>query len=232
MRLGVISDVHGNWPALQAVLAAVGPEVEGWLCAGDLAGHLPFLNEVVAAVRGLGCPTVRGNHDAALLHGSDIPRSSAATLALRVQRGLASPATRAFLGALPLRIEAGAGRRRLVILHGGPRDPLEERIGEPTEEHWAWADGRVVIHGHEHVPRVARRGASLFVNPGSVGLPLDGDPRACCAVLDPEAGEVRLRRIRYDATPVIARLAELGFDARYPNCLRAGRWVGSAPPVA
>jgi putative phosphoesterase len=232
MRLGVISDVHGNWPALQAVLEAVGPEVDGWLCAGDLAGHLPFLDEVVGAVRDLECPTVRGNHDAALLDGTDIPRSSAATQALRVQRELMSPATRAFLAALPLRIEAGAGTRRLVLFHGGPNDPLEERIAEPTDAHWAWAAGRIVIHGHAHAPRVARRGAGLFVNPGSLGLPLDGDARACCAVLDPEAGEVALQRVAYDAGPVIARLEALGFDGRYPNCLRAGRWVGATPQAA
>lgn len=89
-RLAIIADVHGNLPALKAVIAAVG-DVDGWICAGDVAGHLPFVDETAACLRTLGAHCVKGNHDAALVEGYGIPGSTAATRALQLQRTYVTP---------------------------------------------------------------------------------------------------------------------------------------------
>jgi putative phosphoesterase len=214
--IGLLADVHGNLPALEAILAdAAG--VDRWLVAGDLVGHLPFPDEVVERVASLEAQCVLGNHDRALLQGLDIPGSRSGTLAIRDQRARARPETRAFLASLPLTWEADG----LFLVHGSPFDPLEERLYALDERVREWLGGRTLVVGHSH-RQLAEDG---LVNPGTAGLPTDGDPRTAYGVLRDD-GTIELRRLVYDPAPCIDRLAELGFDDAYANCLRTGTWVG------
>jgi putative phosphoesterase len=219
--IGLVADVHGNLPALEAVLADA-QGVERWLVAGDLVGHLPFPDEVVERVASLEAVCVLGNHDHALLEGLDIPGSRSGTLAIRDQRARARPETRAFLASLPLLWEEDG----VVLVHGSPFAPLEERLFGLDDRMREWLGGRMLVVGHSH-RQLAEGG---LVNPGTAGLPTDGDPRAAYAVLDDEGG-VELRRVAYDPAPCIERLAELGFDDAYANCLRTGRWLGPTVPA-
>ena len=221
MRIGVLADVHGNLPALEAILADAGP-VDGWLVAGDLVGHLPFPDEVVDVIAGLDAPCVLGNHDHALLEGLDIPGSRSGTIAIREQRSRVRPATRAFLAALPLTCELQLGATEILLVHGSPRDPLEERLEGLDDDLRVQLRGRLLVTGHSH--RQVREPG--YLNPGTVGLPSDGDPRSAYALLDAGNGDVELRRVAYDPGPCIERLEELGYDDAYANCLRLGRWVG------
>lgn len=217
--IGVVADVHGNLPALDAILADA-RDVGRWLVAGDLVGHLPFPDEVVERVASLDAVCVKGNHDHALLEGLDIPGSRSGTLAIRDQQARVTGDTRAFLEALPLTAEVGD----IFLVHGSPFDPLEERLFELDERVRAWLGGRTLVTGHAHRQLAARAEEGMLVNPGTAGLPTDGDPRTAYAVIG--EGDVDLRRVAYDPSPCIERLAELGFDDAYANCLRAGRWVG------
>jgi len=222
--IGVIADVHGNLPALDAVLADA-PDVDYWIVAGDLVGHLPFADEVVERVAALGSPCVRGNHDHALIGGLDIPGSRSGTIAIREQRSRVSSQTYSFLESLPLTWE----RDDLFLVHGSPFEPLEERLFALDERVRGWLRGRTLITGHTHRQLAERVAEGILVNPGTAGLPTDGDPRSAYAVLRGDA-EPELRRVAYDPKPCIERLAELGYDDAYANCLRLGRWVGPSRP--
>ena len=143
MKVGVLADVHGNLPALEAVLEDAG-DVEVWLCAGDLVGHLPFPDEVVAKLDALGALCVRGNHDHALLEGLDIPGSRSGTIAIRDHRARVSAETRALLAALPARRDVSLGGLDVTLVHGSPRDPLSERLYEMEFE--------ITLRNHKESP--------------------------------------------------------------------------------
>ncbi len=230
-RIGLLADVHGNLPALEAIL----DDAEGvgsWLVAGDLVGHLPFPDEVVERVAALDADCVLGNHDHALLEGLLIPGSRSGSIAIAEQRARVRPKTRLFLAGLPLLVEKSYGAVQVVLVHGSPFAPLDERVSGLDERLRGWLRGRMLIAGHAHRQRFEREESGSLVNPGTAGLPTDGDPRTAYAVLDPETAEVELHRVAYDPGPCIERLAELGYDDAYANCLRLGRWVGPSPGSA
>jgi putative phosphoesterase len=234
MRVGICADIHGNATALTAVLDDCESRggVDIWLCAGDVSGHLPMVNEVCQLLLSLSLPlvAVRGNHDHALLTGASIPRSVSATRALNLQRETISAQCRAFLSALPYRQTIDIDGSAVAIIHGGPRDPLDEYLYHPDLSTAALISEDILVHGHTHVPYVATFAGRNFINPGSIGMPLDGDPRAAYAVWHTDSLRIDTRRVSYDPQPVILRLREAGFDERYPNCLLAGRWIGPTIP--
>lgn len=231
-RLAVISDVHGNLPALEAIVAAVGADVDGWICAGDIAGGVPMVDEVVMLLRSLGAHCVLGNHDQALVEGLAIPSSSAGTRALQIQRRHTTPETRSWLAALPTELDLKVDGTAILVRHGGPADTVHQKIRSITDDVRMFAAGRIAIFGHTHRPIHEFGADHSIVNPGSVGLPIDGDRRAQVSILDVAARTVEEIRIDYDASAAIARMRDLGYDERYGNCLTAGRWVGfkAAPP--
>ncbi|MFK4649407.1 putative phosphoesterase [Bradyrhizobium ottawaense] len=231
-RLAVVADVHGNLPALEAVVSAIGDKVDGWICAGDIAGHLPMINEVVTCLRRLNAICVRGNHEDALLSGRPIRKSSAATRSLQIQRRLVSAETSAWLAALPARVDLEVDGRQLSVCHGGPNDPVNEKVRLIDDVVRAYAAGRIVVFGNTHRPFAEIEANHAVLNPGAVGLPVDGDRRAQAMILDVATRKVEMFRVDYDPTPVEALMRVLGYDERYFNCLASGRWVGftGTPP--
>ena len=225
-RLAVIADVHGNLPALEAVATAIADDVDEWICAGDIAGHLPMVDEVVAVLRRLGARCVRGNHDHALVEGLPIPGSSAATRALQIQRRAVSAETRAWLAGLPEHLEIDVDGHRLAVRHGGPRDALYQRVETVDEELIRFAAGRTVVLGNTHRTICEIGAEHTVINPGALGMPMDGDRRARAMILDLSTQQVEAVRIDYRADDLLERLDHLGYDERYKNCLAAGRWVG------
>ena len=232
MRLAIIADVHGNLPALEAVVAAVRSEVDGWICAGDIAGHLPFVDETAARLQELGARCVKGNHDEALVEGFGIPSSSAATRVLQRQRTYVSAATRRWLADLPDRLDLVCDGTAISVMHGGPDAPLHQKVTKVTDAIRAFAKGRVLVLGHTHhvLEEIGER--HMVVNPGPLGLPADGVVGARAMVLDLARRSVRRITAPYDIAALLGRMAELGYDERYANCLAQGRWMGfsGAPP--
>jgi predicted phosphodiesterase len=105
------------------------------------------------------------------------------------------------------------------MVHGGWADPIDEYL-KPSEEYFERLEGRVFVSGHTHIQTLQRFGKKLYCNPGSVGQPRDGDPRAAFAVY--EEDEFTLHRVEYDMQKVFDLMAEAGFSDYYYGCLKTG----------
>ena len=217
MRIAVLSDIHANVPALEAVLADAG-RVDAVWHLGDVVGYGPDPDGVVERLRAVGAIGVRGNHDAAAVGGDEIDWFNPdARRAMEWTRTAVSPATVEWLAALPERRTEG----NADLVHGSHREPIWEYVtsADIARANLAHVVVPIGLHGHTHVPiafvegqaggRVevvrGRRGTTLelggrraLVNPGSVGQPRDGEPEASYLILDPEAGTVSWHRVSYD----------------------------------
>ncbi len=239
MRIAVLSDIHSNLLALDAVLAHAG-EVDAVWQLGDVVGYGPDPDAVVARLASIGAVGVRGNHDAAALGGREIEWfNPEARRAIEWTRRVISGTTRDWLATWSERLVSGD----YTLVHGSPRDPLREYIttAEVATENLAILTTTHGLHGHTHVPvafaldgdltvvHTAGDGRSFtaagrpsLINPGSVGQPRDGDPRACYMVLDPEAQTVTWHRVAYDIRAVQAAMRSAGLPARLADRLAHG----------
>lgn len=238
MRVAVITDIHGNLTALEAVIAdleQVAPDlvVQG----GDLVagGHRPV--EVLDRVRERGWPGVQGNTDEMLWKPElfDQFMRSVPQLAhiWRMVFHKQAPATRELIGPdrlawlrqMPLQWRGDA----LAVVHASPgnlwRSPMHNATNEELETTYAPLDRAVVAYGHIHLPFVREVGNMVVANCGSVGMPFDGDPRASYLVVD--NGVAAIRRVEYDVEREIASLMRSTYpDAeRIAETLRTARYV-------
>ncbi|MGO8681478.1 MAG: dUTP diphosphatase [Limisphaerales bacterium] len=228
MKILLLSDIHGNLPALQAVLAAE-PEVDQILCLGDLVNYGPQPVECVKwAMETLTADwLVQGNHDRAVALGEG-SRSSAAyqTLAVATQdasKDLFTPEMKAFLAGLQPLQRFQLDSAICVACHAMPSDPLYHYLPEASPI-TLWESELNLIKfpdflfvGHTHLPMKTRFRRTLVVNPGSVGQPKDEDPRAAYAVWDD--GEVTLRRAAYDVEKTISAYRGLRLEPHIVNTL-------------
>jgi len=193
MRVGLISDVHANRPALDAVLGAM-PDVDALVHAGDVVGYGPFPSDVIERFRDEGIVSIQGNHDRAVLgtfHDNfhRIPKTAAQWTTERL-----TDDELAYLDALPVERELAGGR--LKVVHGAPGNPNTYTYPEDFSADLLGEESVLAV-GHTHLQAKASFDAGTVVNPGSVGLPRDGDWRAAYAVVDLDAGTVDLRRVEY-----------------------------------
>lgn len=237
MRLAVISDIHGNLPALEAVLediAAQGAEAVYHL--GDLVGYNPFPEEVVARVRELGLAGVVGNYDLAVAADVPDPVSEFLNPAITEMgraiyhwtRERVGEETKAYLRSLPRRLCLEINGRRLLLTHGSPRHVREYLRPRLTDAELALVLGEineeVLLVGHTHIPLVRQVAGKWLFNPGSVGFPKDGDPRASYALLTVEEEvRVEIRRVVYDVERTAKALVAAGLPGQAAADLRHGR---------
>ena len=208
MATGLLYDVHGNLPALDAVLAdARATPVTRWVLGGDYASFGGWPAEVVARLDELGDATwIRGNWDrwqAGDVH--DMLPSPALHSAREDVCEALGPELIARLGALPPTHRDGA----TLFCHGAPATDMESFL--PTHEATdggllAGVDAALVVFGHTHLAFTREEGAVTLLNPGSVGLPFDGDTRASWAVLHDDGG-IEIRRVAYDVEAAVTGLA-------------------------
>lgn len=222
MRALVISDIHGNIDALRALEAQLGTRLQAFeriICLGDLVDYGPNPGEVIDWVRSHVTDIVRGNHDHAVATGESC-RSAPAFLEAsvltrqRLQLTL-SESQIDYLKGLSftdtVETEPNEGKR-LHLVHASPSDPLYAYMPpQRTDAEWSTAldglNGETVLIGHTHVAFVRRGGSGLVINPGSLGMPKDGDPHGSYAVLD--GASVQFCRVAYDPEPLVARLRAL-----------------------
>jgi putative phosphoesterase len=216
MRVLVVSDIHANFAALRAV-----PEkFDHVLCLGDTVDYGPDPKPCIEWLQERDAIAVRGNHDAALATGQEIgcsPRmrllAEATQRLMRVELGAFETE---YLGTLPLQSEVVLGGLRFHLVHATPSSPLYPYVR--PDELWRGDEELektacdILLVGHTHLPMVLKFGKRMVVNPGSVGQPRDGDPRAAYAVIDD--GEPLLERATYDIEATAKRLAaaSLPFD--------------------
>ena len=221
MRFGVISDIHGNLPALEAVCEAM-PSVDGYLCPGDVVGYNPWPAACVDRVRELSAVTVRGNHDRAVAFDGGRGFNAMAKAGVAYAREQLGEGNMEWLRSLPTEQFVDDGR--VQVVHGHPDDP--DRYTYPREFTASMlGEGvDVLLLGHTHVQGVQRFDDGIVCNPGSVGQPRDGDPKAAFAVLDLD-GEptVDTHRVAYDVDRVIEAVGEAGLPKRIGTRLRSGK---------
>jgi diadenosine tetraphosphatase ApaH/serine/threonine PP2A family protein phosphatase len=246
LRAAVLSDIHANRQALEAVLAAVDEaEVDQVWCLGDLVGYGADPDACVALARERCSLCLVGNHDLALLGALDVSTfSEAAAAAVAWSREQVSEETVEFLATLePVASQNGVG-----LAHASPRDPVWEYVLS-TDQAEAGLDAqeeRVGLIGHSHIalyfmrtPGVRRgyaQGAQAgdgseieiaegewLLNPGSVGQPRDGDSRAAWLELDTESWRARYHRVPYDIEGAAAAIRAAGLPDVLAERLEVGR---------
>jgi predicted phosphodiesterase len=229
MRAAVISDIHGNLAALEAVLDAIDADApdELW-CLGDLVGYGPRPSECCELVAARAQICLAGNHDLAVRGTIDLHEFSGdAAAAAAWTREVLTPEASAYLDSL----EPLGERASVALYHGSARDPVWEYVlsDEAAAATLALTDADLVLVGHSHAAlqvavydsrhdgglapagtELELAGARRLLNPGSVGQPRDGDSRAAWLLLDLAAGRASFRRVAYDIARTQAEIRAAG----------------------
>ena len=236
MRVGIISDIHSNVVALEAVLHEMGA-VDALWCLGDVVGYGPNPNETIESL--LAQPNLgvclTGNHDAAVNGTASLADFNAeAQQAVLWTREQLTETNRQFLRERPPSVVAD---EEFTLAHGSPRDPVWEYITSTAiaRENFPYFRTRVCLVGHTHVPSIfstgkdhivrleaaqsgtrleVRDGRRYILNPGSVGQPRDSDARAAYAVFDVDAGTLEFRRVPYDIAETQRRMQAARLPAK------------------
>jgi putative phosphoesterase len=232
--VAVITDIHGNLPALHAALERIDElGITDIYCGGDLVGYGPHPNEVCTLIEDRGIPTIYGNYDYAIArdlddcgcayitaHDRELGQQSVVwTLANTNER------SKDFMKDLPFDLHFGLGEHRVHLVHGSPRKVneylFEDKPASLYERLAGGEDDDVLVFGHTHKPWVHDFGGVRFANCGSVGKPKDRDPRGAFAVLEatPEAVEVTIERVNYDAEAVAVEVREAGLPGEFADKL-------------
>ena len=216
MKTAFISDIHGNFEALREVLAEIDRlGVDRIFCAGDVVGYYSQVNECCQALRDRDIPCVMGNHDWYMAGGGFCPRSRSVNDCLAFQRTIIQEDHIEWLRSFPVQRKID----EIQLVHGGWADPIDEYL-KPSAEYFEKVLGRVFVSGHTHIQTVQQYGNKIYCNPGSVGQPRDGDPRAGFAVY--ESGKFTLHRVAYDMQKVFDLMAAAGFNDYYYGGLATG----------
>lgn len=235
MQILVISDIHANYEALDAVLHDSAGQYEAVWCLGDLVGYGPKPNECVERVKSLpGLTCLVGNHDKAVLGDLDINSfNNDARTALEWTYHNLTSANFSYLHSLPSITEVGA----FTLAHASPRQPIWEYILNRmiARENFAFFYSPYCLVGHTHVPVVFRESElsdecdealpdytapmklnhqRMIINPGSVGQPRDNNPFSSYALLDTDNGLWKYRRVPYNVENTQRQLRNLGFPER------------------
>jgi diadenosine tetraphosphatase ApaH/serine/threonine PP2A family protein phosphatase len=229
MRCAIVADIHANLAAFMAVLVDIKQqgEVEEIWCLGDIVGYGPEPHQCIELLRQTNHVCVAGNHDLAAVGkiGTHDFNPDAAAACQWTAKQL-TPHDIVYIESLPLVIEKGD----FTLVHGSPREPVWEYILSlsAAKENFSYFKSKFCLVCHSHVPLVFRLGKDgscsfshfspdsalglsegrLIINPGAVGQPRDGDPRASYAIYDSEAGQIRLYRVPYDITATQAKMVE------------------------
>ena len=240
--LAILSDIHSNIHALDAVLAECKKrEVADFCCLGDVVGYGAFPAECVRRIRDLGCPTVQGNHDAYVASGrlhADVSPLAKAGVEYSIQH--LSKEDRDWLGALPF---THRWSDVVTLVHSSLNEPEEwhyVRICRLADFSFEHQQTPLCFFGHTHVAQIFKRqglarteslertsvtienGDSYLVNPGSVGQPRNGDYHAQFALFDPKTKHVDLIRTEYDVEAAVRAIREARLPVQLAERLREG----------
>ncbi|MDT3698427.1 MAG: metallophosphoesterase family protein [Thermincola sp.] len=239
MKIAVISDIHANIGALEAVLEDIkGQSVDQVYCTGDLVGYAPYPNEVIELIKNSQIAAVMGNYDDAignmrLICGCDYQDDKAQALgaaSITWTKEHTSEENKEFLRSLPAQIRFTVDKQRVLLVHGSPAR-LNEYIHEDTDlleavDHIVKGDTDILICGHTHKPYHRAICNKHIINAGSVGKPKHGSPEATYVILKfgPEL-EVEIRKVNYDYEAAAKAIEAAALPAEFAAMLRQGKGV-------
>ena len=212
MKIAILSDIHGNRPALEAVVADM-PAIDMMLCCGDMVGYYPDVNEVCVLLRDMNVFTVRGNHDAYVIGELQPDSSEARAYRAEWTRERLDPNHFQWLKTLPIEMRFSWDSLILTMRHASPWDeetylyadsPRLSEIGLQVNE--------IFVIGHTHRPMIKKVGDGIILNPGSVGQPRDGNAEASYTILETASKYTEMRRVPYDVHALQEHLESLGWD--------------------
>ena len=224
MRIGIIADIHSNVQALEAVMNELaGAGIDMVVCAGDIVGYGANPNECCRIVRESSAHEVLGNHDLSAVTMDTTWMNPYAAAASRWTSSALSNDSYEFLRSLKIESKFELTGVKAAMYHGSIGS-VSEYVYEDdvTENMLARSAGEVLILGHTHVPYAKEFDTRLAVNPGSVGQPRDGDPRASFAVLETDNRRCHIRRVEYD----IDSASEAILSAGLPDMLAKRLFLG------
>ena len=230
----VISDVHGNYHALDRVMNAV--KYDTMVCCGDIVVDYPFPQQCIQVLKDSCIHICSGNNDDNVAHdqkaseyiskkythlAKDLDRNTELTLKL------INDDSKNYLRELPRECRFDLDGVSFYMNHTVPHRPLHHYLDKETPDsklaqYYRDIRAEVMITGHTHIPYARSFGDKILINPGSVGQPRDGDPRTSFAVFDTAAGRVELKRLAYDITETSRYLKKLNFPAYSLYCLKNG----------
>ncbi|MFO8173223.1 MAG: metallophosphoesterase family protein [Longimicrobiales bacterium] len=246
MKYALISDIHGNLPALEGVLAHIDArdDLDALYHLGDLVGYAPWPDEVVAVLRERGISGVAGNYDSTTATDykhcgckyEDPRQEELSHLSYEWTRAHVTPETKGWLGSLPFRLDlrplgGHASGPSLFLIHGNPvlntvywTEDRSDGFCLKMANHLGAKDGDVVAFGHTHKPWHREVEGIHFVNTGSVGRPKDGDWRAGYVVveMDGNAVDVEFVRLEYDLARAAAAVRESELPDEFASYLETG----------
>ncbi|MCD2201639.1 metallophosphatase family protein [Halobacterium sp. KA-4] len=212
MKIGLISDIHANHPALAAVLADM-PPVDEVVCAGDIVGYNPIPSTCVERVQEVASVTVQGNHDRTVENPDKYRANQMAYAGLEYAQSVLTDSQRQWLQDLPPTETFGGGDYLLVHSHPENRGEYVYPRNFPDLRPQL-DDYQGIVLGHTHIQHKATVDDRLIVNPGSVGQPRDGNPHAAYAVLDTETNDVELHRTHYNIDRVHHEIVVEGLPSK------------------
>lgn len=204
-KIAVISDIHGNYPALKAVLGDIDSEgIEDIICLGDIVGYYCQVNECIDLLRKRKIYCLLGNHDYYMISNTCC-NSRTVKMCIDYQKSIIRQDNLEWLSSLKPKYDT----TKISFRHGGWNDAIEERI---LEFDFSWVKDfsqKLFLSGHTHIQGIQEDETSdkIYCNPGSVGQPRDDKPSAAYAVVDSD-GKVELRRIDYDIDEIVNKMKE------------------------
>jgi putative phosphoesterase len=228
-KVAIISDIHGNLPALEAVLDDIrSKKIKTIYCLGDLVGYYCFFDKVVQKIKELKIQTVLGNHDYAMINNSGvIERSKTCTNILGWQLKNASSSTISFLKSLPTHLEITHSNHTIKLIHAGLNDNIDEYLFDVSDSYFEkhQFNHDILVSGHTHLPCYKKMySGKIWLNPGSVGQPRDGNNKASYLIIDEEINPEFIR-VSYNYDLVIEEMAKNGFENYISNGLKNGKKI-------
>lgn len=220
--IGLISDIHGNYPALQAVLDKLDKAgCDRVISLGDVSGYYCMVNECIEELRKRNIINIMGNHDFYIIYDKKCERSYTVNVCLDYQRGILSEPNLAWLRQSVAYIREDG----MWLVHGGWHDYVDEYVTDFSFLDEKSSGIKLYVSGHTHVQKEVDGEYAAYINPGSVGQPRDHIPTAAYAIID-EKGTVRLERAEYDIDRIVYEMEQAGFSERVSSCLYSGVKIG------
>lgn len=224
-KIGIISDIHGNYPALLAVVQELkNASCDKIICLGDLAGYYAQINECVELVQNENIFCLKGNHDSYILGEAECPRSRSVNDCIAYQKKVIKPEYLEWFKTLkPVCITD-----EYYAMHGGFDNPIDEYVKDFDfdKAKSLYPNHKIFLSGHSHIQSVQQKDGILYCNPGSVGQPRDWEPKAAYAILENES--ITIHRVQYDIDQTAKAMAEAGFNDYYYRNLYKGCKIGEA----